>query len=89
MIRYALSPDAVCAVVDDGAVVLHMRTRRYFSLNETGTTIWESLDAGAPVSDIVASLVAGYEIDATTAEAEVTRMLAELASVELVTIEGS
>lgn len=88
MIRYALSPDAVCAVVDDGAVVLHMRTRRYYSLNETGTTIWGSLDSGKPVTDIVASLVADYEIDATTAEAEVARILAELASVELVTIEA-
>lgn len=87
--RYTVSPDAVCAVVDDGAVVLHMRTRRYYSLNETGTTIWESLDSGKPVPEIVASLVAAYEVDPRTAELEVGRMLTELASVELVTLEGS
>ena len=89
MIRYTVSPEAACALVDDGAVVLHMRTKRYYSLNETGGAIWAMLEAGAPLENIVAELVASYEVDAPAAAAEVTRMLGELASVELVRLEES
>jgi hypothetical protein len=85
--RYALSPDAACAVVDDGAVILHMRTKRYFSLNETGVAIWSMLEAGQPVSEIVASLTATYEIDAEAAAAAILQILEELASAELVRVE--
>ena len=85
--RYSISPDAACAVVDDGAVILHMRTKRYYSLNETGVAIWSMLEASQPVPEIVASLTATYEIDAHSAGAAVRRILEELASVELVRLE--
>jgi hypothetical protein len=81
--RYTLSTDAACAVVDDGAVILHMRTKRYYSLNETGVAIWSMLEASRSVDEIVESLTATYEIDAGSAKSEVDRMLVELASVDL------
>jgi hypothetical protein len=84
--RYTLSTDAACAVVDDGAVVLHMRTKRYYSLNETGVAIWSMLEANLSVDEIVAGLTTTYEIDSDAAKAAVEGMLAELASVELVRI---
>ena len=84
---YAVSRDAVSAVLDDGAVVLNMRTRRYFSLNETGTVIWRLLETGATIPDVVAALVASYEVDEASAEAELLRLLDELASAQLVTLE--
>lgn len=89
MTRHAVSPEAACALVDDGAVVLHMRTKRYYSLNETGGAIWAMLEAGTLLENIVAELVASYEVDAPAAAAEVTRMLGELASVGLVRREES
>lgn len=89
MTRHAVSPEAACALVDDGAVVLHMRTKRYYSLNETGGAIWAMLEAGTLLENIVAELVASYEVDAPAAAAEVTRMLGELASVGLVRLEES
>lgn len=89
MTRYTVSPDAACAVVDDGAVVLHMRTKRYYSLNETGGAIWAMLEAGTPLESIVADLVANYEVEPPAAAAEVTRMLGELAAADLVRLEGA
>lgn len=85
--RYNLSPEAACAVVDDGAVVLHMRTKRYYSLNETGVAIWSMLEERRSVEEIVSSLTATYEIDRDSATTAVASMLAELASVELLHVE--
>ena len=89
MMRYTISPDAACAVVDDGAVILHMRTKRYYSLNETGVAIWSMLEARQPVDEIVTTLTATYEVDAEAAHSAVAKMLEELASVELVRLEES
>jgi len=86
MTSYTLSPDAACAVVDDGAVVLHMRTKRYFSLNETGLAIWRMLEDDVPVADIAIRLAEFYEIEAAAASDAVTGLLGELASEELITV---
>ena len=86
MTSYVLSPDAACAVVDDGAVVLHMRTKRYFSLNETGLAIWRMLEDDLPVADVALRLSELYEIDAGAASEAVTALLGELASEELLSV---
>ena len=85
---YEISADATCAVVEDGAVVLHMRTKRYFSLNETGAAVWRMLEDGAPLSEIPARLAEMYEIDTATAQESLTRLLGELVAEELIVVTG-
>ena len=84
---YVLSPDAACAVVEDGAVVLHMGTKRYFSLNETGAAIWRMLEDGVPLAEIPRRLAEQYEIDDETAQGALSRLLGELAAEELITLQ--
>ncbi len=84
MTRVVVSPDATCALLDDGAVVLHMRTKRYFSLNKTGAAIWQLLESGVSVADIVTSLTERYEVDYATASSSVDTLIAELESASLV-----
>ena len=84
MTRYTVSPDAACAAVDDGTVVLNMRTRRYYSLNETGASIWQMLATDADVGEIVSYLVASYEVDDVVARVTVETLLAELSAEALI-----
>ena len=86
MTGYLLSPDAACAAVDDGAVVLHMGTRRYFSLNETGAAIWRMLEDDVALGEIPARLGSLYSVDAVIAAAALDRLLAELATEHLITL---
>ena len=85
MTRYVVSDDAACAVVEDGAVVLNMRTKRYYSLNETGTVIWRLLEDHVEPSEIVARLVQQYDVDHAAAERAVSGLVADLTSESLVT----
>lgn len=85
MTRYVVSDDAACAIVEDGAVVLNMRTKRYYSLNETGTVIWRLLEDAVEPPDIVARLVQQYDVDVVAAERAVNGLLADLTSESLVT----
>ena len=86
MMDYQLSPDAACALVEDGAVVLHMGTKRYFSLNETGATIWRMLEEDVTLADIPAQLAERYEIDVEAAGAAVALLLGDLAAEQLITL---
>ena len=86
MSGYSLSPEAACAPVEDGAVVLHMDTRRYFSLNETGAAIWRMLEEDIPLTDIPARLGDVYAADATVVAAALHRLLGELAAEHLITL---
>lgn len=85
MSRYVVSADAACAVVEDGAVVLNMRTKRYYSLNETGAAIWRLLEDEHPVPEIVAEIVRQYNVEYPAADAAVATLLVNLANEALIT----
>ena len=84
MTRYTVSPDAACAAVDDGTVVLNMRTKRYYSLNETGATVWRMLENEAPAAEIAAQLVVIYDVPEATAIETVGALLRELEAEALI-----
>lgn len=84
MIRYRTSPDAACAIVQDGAVVLHMASKRYYSLNESGALIWSLLEQNVPEEQIVARLLARYDVDGNVAADALANLVAELAGELLV-----
>lgn len=84
MIRYQTSADAACAIVQGGAVVLHMGSKRYYSLNESGALIWSLLEQSVPEEQIVAGLVARYEVDGNVAADALANLVVELAGENLV-----
>ena len=83
--RYAVSPDAALAEVEDGAVLLNVRTKRYYSLNETAIVVWRMLEEEASLEECVARLVALHEVDAATATGAAQALVAELLAEALLT----
>lgn len=86
MMRYAIPSDVACASVEDGAVVLHMGTKRYFSLNETGAAIWQLLEGGVALSELPERLSERYEVAIEDARAAVDALLAELEEQKLLSL---
>ena len=82
--RYKAIPEALVATLSDGAVLLNLQTKRYFSLNETGTRIWEMVQQTAEEEVIVATLLREYEVEETMARLEVRRILDELIEAQLI-----
>jgi hypothetical protein len=87
--HYTVSPDAAFAAVEDGAVVLHMRTKRYYSLNETGTFVWRRIEDGMARAQIVAQVVDEYDVGVAEAEIAITRLLDELVQESLICLAES
>lgn len=87
--HYTISADAAFAAVEDGAVVLHMGTKRYYSLNETGTFVWRRLEDGIARAEIVDQVVHEYDVGITEAEMAVARLLDELVQESLIRVAES
>jgi hypothetical protein len=86
--RYVAAADTACASLEGGAVLLHMGTKRYYSLNETGALVWQLLEEGegATEGDVVTRLVDRYMVGSGEAGAAVAELLAELLAEGLVAV---
>jgi hypothetical protein len=52
-----------------------------YNLNRVGTLIWQQLDGRRRGDEIVAALVARFQVDPATAQADYLRFLAKLGSI--------
>jgi coenzyme PQQ synthesis protein D (PqqD) len=82
--RYRAAPDALAATLSDGAVLLNLRTKRYYSLNETGTRIWQLLLQGRTEEEIVQALTTEYDVHTDVARNEMRAVIASLRECALI-----
>jgi hypothetical protein len=68
-LRYARHPDLRLTALEGEGVVLHLGTRRYYSVNESGLDILEALAAPQTLPELVALLTAKYDVTVEQAEA--------------------
>ena len=85
--RCTIPAEVAGASVEDGTVLLHMGTKRYFSLNETGAEIWRMIEQDVPVADIPGRLSATFDVPIEDARVATSELLAELAQHGLLTLE--
>ena len=72
-------------VGDGQAVLLHLDTKFYYTLNATGVTVWKKLDgASATREEIAAELSKKFRVDADVAARDLEPVLAEMISEGLV-----
>lgn len=79
------SADVVATTLPDGGVVLlNLGTKRYFTLNETGSMIWDLLGKQFSAGAMAAELAARFDVSPEQAGESVRRLLNELAAQKLV-----
>jgi hypothetical protein len=66
------------------AVLLHLETKRYYSLNETGALLWELVQEGKPLAEMAEALQADYTVDSAPAMAAILAFVEELCQEGLV-----
>ncbi|HCE97622.1 MAG TPA: hypothetical protein DER10_03900, partial [Elusimicrobia bacterium] len=57
-----ISPTVTWRKVNNEAVILNLETSVYYSVNQTGTLIWELLVEGKPLEKIARALAAEYKL---------------------------
>jgi hypothetical protein len=83
--RFEPRSDIVFTRLNDAeGILLSLTSKRYYSLNETGMSIWETLQRGADEDGVAAALEAEYEVTLTEAVELVREFLDSLRQEELV-----
>lgn len=65
--RYLRHPDLRLTDLEGEGVVLHLRSRRYFSVNATGLTILEALKQPQTFDELVAAVLGEYDVSSEMA----------------------
>jgi hypothetical protein len=73
--RYVRHPDLRLADVEGDGVVLHLGTRRYFSVSESGLVLLQALEKPQTIPELVQALLERYEVSPEQAEASVRQFL--------------
>jgi hypothetical protein len=83
--RLQRSPNATFQVVADEAILIHLQTGVYYSLNEVGTAFWQLLDGQHSLDDCAAHIAAEYSAPVETVLADLDELAGELAKEGLIT----
>ncbi len=87
--RYARHADMRLTALDDEGVVLQLGTRSYFTVTATGLTILETMRSPATFDELVAAVLAEYEVEREKAETSVRQFLQQCLDAAVVTaVEG-
>ncbi len=83
--QLAPHPDVLTSQLpDEGIVLLHLQTSRYYTLNESGAQIWQGIQAQQSLAEIGQRLAAYYALSQGEAEAAVATLVHELRAEKLV-----
>lgn len=66
--RYLRHADVRLTALEDEGVVLHLGARRYFTVNDTGLLILETLQQPRTFPELVDAVVREYDVTRETAE---------------------
>jgi hypothetical protein len=82
--RFRLNVDAVGAKVIDGeAIIVNVVNGRYHSMDGSGAVVWQLMDAGGSIEEIVDALSQGYDVDPERARSDVEQLARELVDQDL------
>ena len=84
--RATPDPDVISTLLDDEAVLLHMSTQHYYTLNETGSFIWQRLERGCSIDEIRSELEQHYDVSSEQAAQSITALLQELCAERLISL---
>lgn len=75
---YQKNPSVSCTELEDGAILLNLDTKYYYTLNSTGLRIWQIMDELEDPLEIAQRLATEYEVDEEKAKASVVKLMEEL-----------
>lgn len=84
--RFTGAQDVVFTASEDESVLLHLSTREYYGLNETGTRIWQLVQIGSSVSEMADALADEYEVSTEDAREAVVGLCRELLEAGLIVV---
>jgi len=78
-------PDVLVTAMPDGeAILLHLRTSQYFSLNESGALIWKLMESSASPAQMSQALFDLFDVTPEAARETVLELMRDLQTHQLI-----
>jgi len=77
------SPDVLVSHLHDETVLLHMGSKRYFHLNDSGQRIWQLLESGVQPSSLAERMQQEFDVAPEVAREGVSALLTSLQTLGL------
>lgn len=87
--RYSRHPDLRLTALAGEGVVLHLGSKRYFTVNETGLTILNTLESPSTFDELVAAVCAEFEVDEPMARETTEAFLAHCLQTDVIRSDGA
>ena len=87
--KVKISDQVLSQEVSGETVLLDLQSEFYFGLDKTGTRIWELLQSGVSIQDLIGKMLDEFEVDRQTLEADVNALLGKLLEAGLVSVDPS
>ena len=87
--KYCKDSSMVSRKIADELILVPIRQnvgdlQNIYTLNEAGALIWENIDGKKDIADIIEILMDEYDVEQTTAEADVSDFLSQLESIKAI-----
>jgi Coenzyme PQQ synthesis protein D (PqqD) len=79
-----VNPEVLFQRLENDAVLLHLKTDRFYNLNRTGTRFWELLNEGYDLVHIQEQMLKEFDVEPGALEKEIKDMIASLQKEDLV-----
>lgn len=76
--RFKHAPHAAWRKVGEETIILDLNSSVYYSLNDTGSFVWEQLGNGEALSDVAEALTDEFDITAEKAEKDAAELVDSL-----------
>ena len=86
MTTYQASNKYLYSEIDSEAVILDVNSGTYFGLNEVSNRIWQILQTPSSQSQLVAQILAEYEVTEAEAIADIDTLLQEMLKAGLIEV---
>ena len=71
----ARNPNVTAAGLDKELAIMHLESNAYYTLNEMGTVIWQTLEQAMTVGALCEALVQRYDVSVEQCQAQVLKFL--------------
>ncbi|MGH7825143.1 MAG: PqqD family protein [Candidatus Binatia bacterium] len=85
--RVRVCEEVAAKVIDGEAIIINLANGIYYSMDKVGGLIWDLLERGDNLAEVVDGLVMRYEVARDQARADVDKLASELLEEKLIQIE--
>ena len=69
---------AISETLEGETIIINLENGNYYSMNETGSALWNQIGSGCSVDRIMADFVSNYDVDAETATKAINTLVESL-----------